>query len=333
LVFKKTTAIAAILYVSFYPLIVFFWKLPALIFRQKSWTLAFALANSIILFFRNLKQLVITVAVFFVSVTIILVSSNRYIVAGAGAAILILVLFSFGLSFASVFRTSALLNVYAIILNAWREAIAKGQRIDEKIQTLPPNQLSTEQLKLWSSTLETRVLFNRACLFLARRFRAYQRSRLNVASGAFTSLALLLITVLSFTFINIAAFKFEPASFVIHEPPATFFDFFHYSFKSFLFTSIKEIEAVGALSQAIGMVENFLALLLGIIFASLLISVRSQKYSEDLDQVIRIIEKQGQIMEFQIVKEYKIKTIDEALSELDRASASMIKFLYWLSNN
>ena len=332
LLFKKETVVGAIFYIVCFPLIVLFWKLPALIFRQKNWTLAFALANSLILLFRNLKQLAIVSAAFFVSATIVFVSSNPYLLATAGTLLFALVVTSFARSLLSVFRRSDLLSVYALILNGWREAIAKGNKIDENIQTFAPHQLSTEELKVWSSTLETRVLFNRACLFLARRLRAYQRSRLNVASGVFTSLALLTVSVVSFAIINMAAFKFEPTWFYVHQAP-TLFDFFHYSFKTFVFGSTKEIEAISPLSQALGIAENLFALFLGIIFAALLISVRSQKYSEDLDQVIRIAEKQGKIMELQIAKEYKLKSIDEALTELDRASASMIKFLYWLSNN
>lgn len=329
---KKGTALAAILYISAFPLIVIFWKIPVLIFRQKSWTLAFALASSLIVFFANIKQLTIKTAIFFISATTILVSSNLYATATAAALIFIIVAASFVNSIVSVFQRSKIPGIYALILNAWRETIAKREPIEERIRIFGPTQLSTDDLKIWSSTLETRVLFNRACLFIARRFRAYQRSRLNVASGVFTSIALLSMTVVSFSFINMAAFNIDPTSFLTHSPP-TFFDFFYYSFKTFVFGSSKEIEAISQFSETIGMIENFFALFMGIIFVSLVISVRSQRYSEDLDQAIRIVEKQGQIMELQIANEYKLKTIDDALRELDRASAGMIKFLYWLSNN
>jgi hypothetical protein len=176
------------------------------------------------------------------------------------------------------------------------------------------------------------VLFNRVCLFLARNLRRYQKSRLNVASGVFTTLALLVMTIFSFAIINLAMFKFDNGLYkAVSEP--TFFDFFHYSFKTFLFSSIKEIEAVRPLSQSLAMIENFFALFLGIIFASLLISVRSQRYSDDLDRAITMIEKQGKIMELQIIQEFKIRTIDEALDELGRAKAGLISVLYWFTRN
>ncbi len=332
LFFKTQTIVVSFLYILFYPLIVIFWKLPVFIFKQKSWTLAFALANSIISFFRNLKQSAIKTALFFTSTALIFVSTNTYILIGAGSIVLILITLSFLVRLISVFRGSSLLAVYMIALNKWREEIVKTKTLDDELKGLAIRELSDDQLKLWSSKLESRVLFNRVCLFLARNLRRYQKSRLNIASGVFTTFTLLVMTIFSFAIINVALFKIDSSLYeTLREP--TFFDFFYYSFKNFLFSSIKEIEAVRPLSQSLTIVENSFALFLGIIFASLLISVRSQRYSDELDRAITMIEKQGKIMEFQIIKDFKIKTIDEALAELDRAKAGMISVLYWFSRN
>ncbi len=331
LFFTTQTIVASLVYILLYPLIVVFWKVPVFIFKQKSWTLAFALGNSVISIFRNLKRSAIKAALFFISATLIFISTNMYVLVGAGSIILALLALSFAARFISVFRRSNLLAVYMIILDKWREEIAK-KTLDDDLKDLPVRELTSDQLKLWSARLEARVLFNRVCLFLVRNLRRYQKSRLNVASGVFTTLALLTMTVFSFAIINLATFRFDGGLYEIAREP-TFFDFFHYSFKTFLFSSTEEIEAIRPLSQSLAMVENFFALFLGIIFASLLISVRSQRYSDDLDRAIIMIEKQGKIMEFQIIKDFKIKTIDEAMAELDRAKAGMISVLYWFSRN
>jgi hypothetical protein len=289
LFFKTQTIVASLFYILFYPLIIVFWKIPVFIFKQKSWTLAFALGNSVISFFRNLKQSAIKAALFFISATLIFISTNTYVLAGAGGLILILLALSFLVRFISVFRESNLLFVYMKALNEWREGIAKTKQLDDELKGLPIKELSSDQLKLWSSYLESRVLFNRVCLFLARNLREYQKSRLNVASGVFTTLVLLAMTILTFAIVNLAMFKFDSGLYqVVGEP--TFFGFFHYSFKTFLFNSIKEIEAIRPLSQSLAMIENFFALFLGIIFATLLISVRSQRYSDDLEAVSKGVE-------------------------------------------
>ncbi len=64
-----------------------------------------------------------------------------------------------------------------------------------------------------------------------------------------------------------------------------------------------------------------------------MISVRTQRYSEELDLAIAAVEHQGQLMEQNIAAEFRIATIDEALAELDKAGASMIRLLYWFSKN
>ena len=327
---KTQTAIFALLYILFYPLIIVFWKLPVFIFKQKSWTLAFALANSAISFFRNIKRSVISVAVFLTSATIILVSSNKYALGVSAILLLGLLTFNYIVRFISVFRRSYLVAVYTAILNAWRTTIEKTNKADAEIRNLPVTALSKDQLKIWSSSLETQVLFNRVCLFTARKLRNYQKSRLNIASGVFTTLALLAMTIFTFAIVNLAAYKIDPGLFAVLKEP-TLFDFFHYSFKTFLVSSIKEIDAVRHLSEALSMIENFFSLFLGVIFASLIISVRSQRYSEDLDLAIKVVEVQGQLMERNIIKEFRIRTIDDAITELERAGAGMISLLVWLS--
>jgi hypothetical protein len=106
LFFKTKTIVASLLYILFYPLIVAFWKIPVFIFKQKSWTLAFALGNSIVSFFQHLKQSAIKAAIFFTSTTLIFLSTNAYILVVAAGLILTLLALSFFVRFISVFRNS-----------------------------------------------------------------------------------------------------------------------------------------------------------------------------------------------------------------------------------
>jgi len=82
------------------------------------------------------------------------------------------------------------------------------------------------------------------------------------------------------------------------------------------------------ISQIVSMLEFFFALFLIAIFVSLLLSVRSQRYSEELNEVIKGIEGQGEDMEGFIRDEYKINSIDEAIAELEKLKAGMVKFIY-----
>ena len=329
---RTQTAISILLYILLYPFILALWKLPIFIFKQKSWTLAFAIANSLISFFQNIRRSTIKAAIFFISSALIFVSTNPYLLTGAACFLVALLLLNYITKFIAVFRRSKLVHIYTTVLNAWRESISKTNRLDEKIRNLPVSSLSSDQLKLWSSSLEAQVLFNRVCLFAARKLHNYQKSGINVISGVVTTLALFAMTILIFAIVDLGAYKANPQMFSTANAP-TFFEFFYYSFKTFFVSSTKEIEAIGPLSQALAMAESFCLLLLGSIFTALMISVRSQRYSEDLDLAIAAIEDQGKVMEQNIIKEFRILTIDEALSELDRAGAGMIRVLDWFSRN
>ena len=74
---------------------------------------------------------------------------------------------------------------------------------------------------------------------------------------------------------------------------AKFFTFFYYSFNNLLFNSIQEIVAVMPMSQMISMIESMFALILVAIFISLILSVKSQRLTDELNQAINNLEKQG----------------------------------------
>lgn len=63
----------------------------------------------------------------------------------------------------------------------------------------------------------------------------------------------------------------------------------------------------------------------------MLLSVRSQRYEKELKEVTEEMERQGKWMEGFISDEYKIKSIEEAIEQLERLKAGLIKLIYELS--
>ena len=176
------------------------------------------------------------------------------------------------------------------------------------------------------------VLFNRVCLFAARKLRDYQNSGLNIVSYVLTILMLIVLTIFSFAAINYGLFKIDANLFGYSVAP-TFFTFFYYSFNNLLFNSIREIAPTMPISQTASMIESFFALFLVVIFVSLLLSVRSQRHAEELNEVIKGIEGQGKDMEGFIKDEYKINSIDDAMAELEKLKAGMAKFIYKITES
>jgi hypothetical protein len=183
-----------------------------------------------------------------------------------------------------------------------------------------------------TANLQTSVLFNRVCLFAAKKLRDYQNSGLNIIYYVLTILLLILITIFSFAVINFGLYKIDSAFFGFPDIP-NFFTFFYYSFNNLLFNQIQELIAVGPISQTVSMIESFFALFLIVIFVSLLISVRGQKHTEELNEVIKGVEEQGSSMEGFIRDEYKINNIEDAMAELEKLKAGLTKFIFKITES
>ena len=191
--------------------------------------------------------------------------------------------------------------------------------------------LNEIQIEKWTDDLGAVVLANRACLFAAMKLKEYQRSGFSIIFGVLTALALVVATTITFSAINFALQNADPTQF--EASSVSFFSFFYYSFNNLLFNSIKEIAPAKGLAQSISMIQNFFALFLIAMFVSLLITVRSERYAQELDNVARTVEAEGLEIELYIRKEFHLESVEQAMTELERLQASLIKILVWLTNS
>ena len=320
------------LYIFFYPAIVILWKLPFFIFKQKSWIFAFAVINTVISFFKSIKYNFIIFAFFFVSLAIIFASSSPKLLWPATLLVFIILSMVYIHRFILVFKPSSIFQVHIKIFSGIRKFSSTSFALEESIKILPVESLDQKQLEKWTTSLQTSVLFNRVCLFVAKKLRDYQNSGLNVVSYVLTILLLIILTIFSFSVINLGLYKISSSFFEFSSIP-TFFTFFYYSFNNLVFNSVREIIPISPISQTASMAESFFALFLVVIFVSLLLSVRSQRHSEELNEVIKGIEEQGTEMEGFIKDEYRINSIEDALMELQKLKAGMAKFLYKITES
>ncbi|MBI2471883.1 MAG: hypothetical protein HYV59_11680 [Planctomycetes bacterium] len=332
LVTKSKYILSWSFYVFFYPAIIFFWKIPYFIFKLRSWILAFAFINSIISFFTSIKYNFITFALFLVSLSIIFSFSNEKLLWSASAIILVILLITYVYRLFLVLKPSIIFQVYTKIFSEFRKNAVSSWTLDESIKNLPVKSLNQEQLETWTENLQMSVLFNRVCLFIAKKLKNYQSSGLNIITYVLTILFLIVLTVFSFAVINYGLFKIDSGLFSYSTTPS-FYTFFYYSFNNLFFNSIREITPILFISQTISMIEYFLALFLIVIFVSLLFSVRSQRHTEELSELIKEITDQGKYMESFIKGEYKINSINDAMEELKKLKASMIKLIYKITES
>jgi hypothetical protein len=170
-------------------------------------------------------------------------------------------------------------------------------------------------------------------LLVARKLNEYHRSGVAAIASVFVILGLFVFTASSFTLVNFALFKLSPNSFATTTVAPTLFDFFYYSFNALVFSSIGKISPITALAQSIGMVETFCSLFLISVFIALMFSFWSQRYSYDLENLIRAFEDESSLTERFIRDEFKISTVDEAIRELERLQYFLLKLILYLSRN
>jgi len=314
--------VAGITYIIFYPFIIVFWKIPFFIYKKRSWEMAFSFINTLISFFQDFKFNFISVSVFIISVAACLFSSNKYVLYVGCIGILAIIATSYIRRFSLVFQPSRVFVAYKKFFPGVRKVLASSFVLDQDIKGIPLELLTDNQKQTWISNLQISVLHNRLCLFIARKLSLYQKSKFNLLSYIFSLFRLMFATIIGFSGIFYALYKINPLNF---SPSGahSYFDFFYYSFTNLLHGS-SIINASLMASQTAYMLEVLFEVLLFTLLVSLFLSVRNEKYEEELAKVVSDLEVQGSDMEGFIKNEYSIESIAEALEVLRDAKAGLL---------
>lgn len=317
-------------FIAFYPAIIVLWRIPALVARQRNWNLALGLLNAIVAFYRTAKYSFAVGTLYAVAFFTLLTVENRTALWIASTQLLILVLVSYLRQFFLIFRQSDVYQVHVRAFRGTRKFFRSMFVIDDTIKEAPRDSLSASQVATWTSNLQHSVLFNRLCLYWARRLRDYQRSGFISVSHAFVVLILIVSSVVSFSFINLGVYRADPSQFAVTGNP-NLFTFFWYSFNNLIFNSITDLQPGGVIARSIYMAQTGCILLIGLLFISLLLSHRSQRHTEELDAAIRGLEAEGRDMEGLICSEYRLTSMAEALEALRTSKAAFAEFIFKMS--
>jgi hypothetical protein len=330
LVTRSLALALAVAYVAFFPFVVLFWKLPRFAWKQKSWLFAFAILNAAIGLFHSFRRDFISGTLFLISTVLILSSGNQYVLCGSSLIIFALVLFAYALAFIRAFKPSAIFQTYTKVF----PLIKKGPflKVDESVRNLPVELMTTKELELRTTGLQNVVLYNRACLLISKKLRDYQRSGANVASYVLSLVTLLLFAVLSFALINYALYKISPSLYQFTYSKESFFAFVYYSAGS-MFYAANGLVPVEPLSQFVQLVQFFCALLVLVILITVIFSLRNERYSTQLEEVIVSMESEGRAAEAMLLSEFNLGSIDSAIDALQKAKAGMTGFIVYLTKN
>jgi hypothetical protein len=330
LVIKNKYLLVGFLYVLFYPTIAVFWRLPRFAFKKGKWLLLFAVINTVISTFRSIKYKFIAFTVFVLSTFVILNFTNQTLLTVSIIGLLGGVAFAYSRMSLLVFRPSSIFQIYSKIIRKCPDFVVNSLS-DKEIRNLPVERLSESQIGQRRTSLQTVVIGNRLLLFLSKRLKEYQDSKLNAVAYAFNLVLLLAFTVISYAVISYGLYKLDSQQYALGGPP-TFFLFLYYSFHVFLFNGIGEVVPIALYSQMLSMSEQFCAIILLFILIVLFFSVKSEKYKEELTRTIRETEAGGRALNDIIRSNYRM-TQAEALEEIRRLQSNFIRLIDWLSRD
>ena len=320
----------AVLYIALYPLVVLAWKAPAFVWKQKSWLLAFSLLNAGIGFFRSFKRNFIFLTLFLICALIILGFGARYPLIVASVTLLLLLVVIYGNAVIKAFKPSAIFQAYMKVFPALRKTGYRAMR--SPCRDVSVEHLTTEQLVARTNNLQTAVLYNRTCLFVSKRLRDYQKSRINTVTYIVSLVGLLIFTVFSFALINYAAFKIDPSLYRLTYGAHTFFAFLYFSAGS-MFYATNGIAPLAAVSQLIQLTQFLFAVMLFVILVVVIFTIRNERYTTELSEVIRMVEGEGRIMEDTIRAEYSLSSIEDAIDALQKAKAGMMGVILFMTRS
>jgi hypothetical protein len=316
-------------YILLFPLIVLLWKIPRLIYRRPNWVLVIAFVNAMISFFTSFKYNILIATAVFTATVLALFASSAVVLWTAIVLALAGLYAGYVRRFISAVRPSKVFRAHTKLVE-WLSSIATSAQPEPHIRAARYSKPTDQNAQQWIANLQTSVLASRLCLFFARKLKEYHASGAGFFSAAFVILFLVVVTVFIFAVSNLALFKIDPSYFSFTEAP-NFFTFVYYSFKAVVFSTISDLLPAAIAAKVLWMMEAASALFLGLIFASLMLSARSQKQTEELNKVIDTISQKGRSMELFVLSEYKFQTIDEALNELTRLQAAFVSFIIKLS--
>jgi hypothetical protein len=137
---------------------------------------------------------------------------------------------------------------------------------------------------------------------------------------------------MSFALINYALYKISPALYQFTYSKDSFFAFVYYSAGS-MFYAANGLVPVEPLSQFVQLVQFLFSLLVLVILVTVIFSLRNERYSIELEEVIVSMETEGRAAEALLLSEFNLNSIDGAIEALQKAKAGLIGFIVYLTNN
>jgi hypothetical protein len=326
---RSITLLWASAYVAVFPFIILFWKIPYAIFRRRNWLVAFAIVNALVGMIQSVRRSLIMTCVFIIAAVAIVATDTPYLAYPAVVAILLVLGRAYLSAGSRAFKPSAVYALYKEVFPRIRSAQLFNN--EKSLRGLPVEAHTSQQLATRVQHLQMTVIYNRVCLFLAKKLRTFQSSRVQVLAYVAGLFILLLFSAVSFGFVNFALYKQTPDGFLFTYGRPDLFGFIYYATFN-MFYQASGIVPVAVWAQALQLFQFLCALVLIGFFGTIFLSIRSDQYSADLGQVIGDMEREANSVDEVLRAEFNIGGgIDAAIEALKAAQAGLTSFILYMS--
>jgi hypothetical protein len=319
------------LFIIFYPFILFFWQIPVLIFKSRSWTVGISFVNTVISFFTSFKYNFFVFSISAISFCLLFKFTSPILTYVLILILLVILIVIYIHRFLTIFMSSSMYKIHLKFVNFLIKNTKKITSLDDEIRSLPVTEMNSTQLAKWTNNLQFAIILNRGCYFLSSKLQEYQKSNLNIVFYLLNLFVLLILTVFFLASLNFALFRIHPEAFVVVHTP-NLFGFVYYSFNTTFFSTIPEIIASSGEAHFLRMIQIVFSFLLISIFTVLIFNIKSKKHVDELGKIITELNYQGDQIDSRINSEYKL-SVNDAIIELERLKSGLIKFIYFLSEN
>lgn len=321
-----------ILYIIFFPIIIFFWRIPILIYSFKSWLVVIGLIEFIISLFDRFRLKILTISSTLIGFLFVAKSNNHYVLSITITLLGLLLLNSIVQSIISSFKASAFFKSQANLVSKFRTSEFTMGLIflDDKLKKNRKAKLSPEDSNSVLLKIQMALMLHRGIGYWAYQLEKYRTSKAGYLLNISTYLSLYFKVVLYTTFINYGLYKINPLYF--SNPNSSFIVVLNYSLNSLIFNETTQMLAVADIAIMIRIITGIVGtIILGILVINLLVTTRQSKEDDLLTLSIKSISKERKALEKQIQSEYAVSTT-EALDKVTQLKGGLLSIIFALSS-
>lgn len=326
---SRRRALGLVLYVSFYPFVLLFWRLPWLLMRLKRWTLTLALVAVVVSLARSLKfTALMVVTLVFGTALVVAVRPHVWIAYGM-TLLLVSIVALYSKTIASSFKSSFDFFSVSVLEKVWG-FVEKAFIVDQDVMDTPVESMTAIQTQTWTNALGISVVCNRGCYFLASKLQELRRSRLLAVVYMSRVLVLFTFSLYVFSLMNRGLYRIDPGAFSTGGVPGAF-DFVWYTFNSLFGNGVSSMFPVSPVAQALFMATTVSSLLiLFVVLVFFITTVQSSRDNERMTEMVDDIRAQGRNLDTYLGSEFGM-SVQEAVDRLRHSKTGVLGLVYFFS--